>query len=103
VVRYTLEAGTNWTLHLAAFDVATLKYVAHSKVGGKGLRSVDLKSVMGNVIEVDTLYYADTDALCCPSIGGHSTLDVLDGSIEEEDTRVHGGPTPRGRTKQGVR
>jgi hypothetical protein len=88
VALYTVEEGNNWTQFMVAFKLDTLAYLGHSQVGGKGLRSVELTSASGSVIETTTLYYSDYDALCCPTVPGHSAFDAFEGGLAEEEARV---------------
>ncbi len=83
VVLFTLEQGNVWTQFLGVLGPGS-KPVARKRVGRKGDRSVELTAVTKGRIELATRRYGRADALCCPSIEGHSWF-VLRGTALEED------------------
>ena len=73
VVLYTIEGfggGNNYHQYLAVFlaNGATFRHAADSVVGGKLFRDVDLTSVTGSTINLDTKGYRKNDPACCPSV-----------------------------------
>jgi hypothetical protein len=72
VVLYTLEGfnGTNNYLRYLAvflFDGKSFKHASHLVVGGKYFRGVELRSVSGSTINLETMEYRKSDPACCPS------------------------------------
>jgi hypothetical protein len=89
VVLFTLEQGNVWTQFLSVFGSGT-KHLASLRVGGKGQRGVGLERVTNGRIELSTKNYGASDALCCPSIVGHSWFELRAGSLEEMESRLDG-------------
>ena len=92
VVLYTIEGqggSNNYVQYLAAFTRGKggLVAVAHTVVGGKSARSIELKSVDNNAIQLETLSYGPNDASCCLSIKG-TTRFVLAGKRLREQKRL---------------
>jgi len=98
VVQYTIETGNSWQLYVAVFEKDSHRLLARGRVGGKAYREVSVKSVAGGLVEMDTIYYALADALCCPSVHGTSALEVRDGQLWETDARIQSGPKKSRRT-----
>jgi hypothetical protein len=72
VVLYTLEGfggGNNYAQYLAVFlsNGKTYRHAAYTVVGGKLNRSVELRSVVGSTINLNTKEYRRNDPACCPS------------------------------------
>lgn len=72
VVLYTLEGfggGNSYIQYLAVFlnQGRSFRYATHTGIGGKNLRSVELKSIRAGKINLDTLEYLPADGSCCPS------------------------------------
>lgn len=72
VVLYTLEGfagGNDYHQYLAVFLASgtTFRHAADAVVGGKRMRDVELTSVAGSTINLDTKLYAKNDPACCPS------------------------------------
>jgi len=91
-VLYTIEGqrGTNLSVqYLAVFVRSDGKLVAltRAEVGGRGGRSVELKSIDDNTLHFDTLDYAAKDAACCPSVKGETSY-VLAGNVLKEQKKV---------------
>jgi hypothetical protein len=61
--------------------------LTHAEVGGKSVRSVELKSVEENSILMDTIAYGPKDAQCCPSVKG-ATRYVLSGRTLREQKQT---------------
>jgi hypothetical protein len=88
VVLYTIEGqrGSNlYVQYLAVFvrHKGTLSALTHADVGGKSVRSLELRSIEENSIFLDTMNYGPKDAECCPSVKG-TTRYVLSGKILRE-------------------
>jgi hypothetical protein len=71
-VLYTIEGqngSNNYIQYLAVFVLINggLVPAAHTAVGGKLRRGVELESIQNNVIRLDTMDYGPHDAACCPS------------------------------------
>ena len=88
VVQYTLEEDNNWVLFLAVFSRPTMRHLAHTRVGGKNHRTVDLRKVSDGTIELVTQNYSPADASCCPSVPGKSLYMLTDGALEEIDAVI---------------
>jgi len=83
VVLFTLERGNVWSQFLGVLGLGSTP-LARKRVGKKGERKVELAGTMNGSIEPATGTYGGADALCCPSIRGHSWF-VLRGTVLEED------------------
>jgi hypothetical protein len=75
VVLYTIEGqlgSNNYVQYLTVFarEGGRLSPVATAEVGGKSVRSVELRSIEVSAIDLDTLSYGPKDAMCCPSVKG---------------------------------
>jgi len=73
VVLYTIEGQGGTNLHIQYLAVFSrqrgkLSAVTHADVGGKSVRSVELRSVEHNAILLETMGYGPKDAQCCPSV-----------------------------------
>ncbi len=88
VIQYTMEERLLWDLYLAILEEPSYKKSWHMRVGGKGWRSVHLKSVGSEGIVMNTKNYGPGDGLCCPSVPGHSNFALIEGSIVETDNRI---------------
>ena len=87
-VLYTIESqhGTNnYVQYLAVFIrvKGRLVPVAHTAVGGKSYRAVELRSTTNDVILFDTLNYAAKDAACCPSKKGAARYALVNRRLKE--------------------
>ncbi len=69
---------------------AGTKRLASLRVGGKGQPGVELELVANGRIEPSTKSYGAADALCCPSVVGHSWFELRAGSLEETESRLDG-------------
>jgi hypothetical protein len=74
-VLYTIEGmggGNNHVQYLAVFvrSQGRLLHLAHTAVGGKLNRAVELKSISKNIIYCEILLYRPKDPSCCPSMKG---------------------------------
>jgi len=88
VVLYTLEGcggGLNWARILAVFlrKGSSIQYAAHAGVGAKGFRAVDLISISGGRINLDTMSYRSNDPACCPSRKGKAKYVFSIGRLRE--------------------
>jgi hypothetical protein len=89
VVLYSLEGcgggGNNWAQSLAVFlkKEKSIRYAAHAVVGGKLNRSVDLMSISGGRINLDTTGYKSNDPACCPSRKGKTKYVFSRGKLRE--------------------
>ena len=91
-VLYTIEGqnrSNNYVQYLAVFlgSKAGLVPAAHTAVGGKNSRSVELKTVHGSTIHLATMDYAPNDPSCCPSVKGETAFVLTGGTLKEEKTR----------------
>lgn len=87
-VLYTIEGqhgSNNYIQYIAVFlrVKGRLRYVAHTAVGGKGHRSVEIESIKNNVIFLNTLNYKDDDPSCCPSKKGRARLMLAGRKLKE--------------------
>ena len=88
-VLYTIEGGqngsNNYVQYLAVFIRAKggLVPVTHTIVGGRGTRSVELKSLRNNVIFFKTLNYGPKDASCGPSKKGTTRFVLVNRRLKE--------------------
>lgn len=93
VVLYTIESqggGNLYVQYLAVFEQRNSKLspLTHVEVGGKSVRSVELKSIDKNSILLDTLTYGPKDPQCCPSMKA-ATKYVLSGrTLREQKPKV---------------
>jgi hypothetical protein len=67
------------------------KRVTSLRAGGKGQRGVELKQVTKGRIELSTRNYGPRDAMCCPSLIGHSAFVVRSNVLEEIEASIEGG------------
>jgi hypothetical protein len=87
-VLYTIESqnGTNnYLQYLAVFIRAKGKLVpaAHTVVGGKLNRDVDLQSIKNNVIHFKTLSFRASDPASTPSKKGTARFVLIKGKLKE--------------------
>jgi len=87
-VLYTIESqnGTNNYLQYLAVFVRTkgkLVPAAHTVVGGKLNRDVDLQSIKNNVIHFKTLSYRASDPASTPSKKGTARFVLIKGRLKE--------------------
>jgi hypothetical protein len=101
VVLFTLEQGNVWTQFLSVFGSEN-KPFATMRVGGKGRREVELRQVTDRRVELATKNYGPLDALCCPSIVGHSWLVLHGDQLEEAEFRRDGAGSVPQLTPQGI-
>lgn len=88
VVLYTLEGfggGNSYAQYLAVFlgKGSTFQYAANSVVGGKLNRNVELMSISGGKINLETMGYTKDDAACCPSHKGKTRFVFVGGNLKE--------------------
>jgi hypothetical protein len=88
-VLYTIEGqnGTNnYVQYLAVFlsRNGRLVYAAHTPVGGKNRRSIELTSIKNNVMLFDTTGYAKRDPACCPTIKGRTSYALVGNKLTEK-------------------
>jgi len=88
VVLYTIESqrGSNlYVQYLAVFarHNGKLSPFTHLEVGGKSVRSVELKSIDTNSILLDTLTYGPKDPQCCPSVKGATKYVLVGRALRE--------------------
>ena len=93
VVLYTIEGqdGTNnYVQYLAAFvrKNGAVTPVAHTSVGGKNYRSVELEFISNGVIGLKTLKYAKKDPSCCPSRKGFASYMLVKGKLKAVRMRM---------------
>ena len=91
VVLYTIEGQGGTNLHIQYLVVfarqkGKLSAVTHADVGGKSVRSVELRSVEDNAILLNTMGYGPKDAQCCPTVKG-ATRYVLSGRTLREQKK----------------
>jgi hypothetical protein len=89
VVLYTIEGqrgSNNYVQYLTVFarEGGRLSPVATAEVGGKSVRSVDLRSIKASAIELDTLSYGPKDATCCPSVKGTTRYVLVGKRLREQ-------------------
>jgi len=89
VVLYTIEGqqgSNNYIQYLAVFSRRKnqLVPIAHTAVGGKSYRSIELNSVDKERINLDTLSYGPKDASCCPSVKGTTSYALLGKKFHEQ-------------------
>ena len=87
-VLYTLEGQfktNNYVQHLAVFVrlKGRLVHAAHTPVGGKNYRAIELTGIKNNVMEFKTTDYAEGDPRCCPSIEGTTRYVLTGGALKE--------------------
>lgn len=87
-VLYTIEGqggSNNYVQYLAVFArvKGRLLHVAHTAVGGKTHRSVELEAIRKNVIIIKTLNYGADDAACCPSKAGAARYALANGKLKQ--------------------
>jgi len=87
-VLYTLEGmfGTNnYVQHLAVFVQVKgrLVHAAHTPVGGKYYRAIELTGIRENVMLFKTTDYAESDPRCCPSMEGTTKYVLSGGALKE--------------------
>ena len=87
-VLYTIESqnGTNnYLQYLAVFIRAKGKLVpvAHTVVGGRLNRNVELQSIKNNVIHFKTLSYRASDPASTPSRKGTARFVLIKGKLKE--------------------
>jgi hypothetical protein len=90
IVLFTLEQGNVWTQFVSVFGSENAPR-ATVRVGGKGQRSVELRHVTDGRVELATKNYGSSDALCCPSVLGHSWFAFRANALEEVESRIAGG------------
>ena len=89
VVLYTIEGqngSNNYVQYLAVFarGKGGLVEVTHTAIGGKMRRSIELKSVEDNAIQLETLSYGPKDASCCPSVKGTTRYGLVGKMLREQ-------------------
>jgi hypothetical protein len=88
-VLYTIEGqnGTNnYVQYLAVFlsRNGRLVYAAHTPVGGKNRRAMELTSIKDNLMFFDTTGYAKRDPACCPTIKGRTRYALVGKTLTEQ-------------------
>jgi len=88
VVLYTLEGcdgANNYSQSLAVFlrKGRAIQYATDAAVGGKLDRNVDLMSISGGRINLDTMGYRSNDPACCPSRKGKTKYVFSKGKLRE--------------------
>jgi len=88
VVIYTLEGcggGINWARILAVFlrKGQNVQFGAETAAGAKGVRAVDLESISGGKINLETMGYRANDPACCPSRKGKTKYAFSKGKLRE--------------------
>ena len=88
VVLYSLEGfggGNNYTQYLAVFLGVgkTFRNAADEPVGGKWRRDVELESIAGMTINLETKEYRKNDAACCPSKSSKTRYIFRNGKLRE--------------------
>jgi hypothetical protein len=99
VVLYTIEGQGGTNLHIQYLAVfarqkGKLSAVTHADVGGKSVRSVELKSVESDAILLETMGYGPKDPQCCPSVKGTTRYVLSGGRLREQKV---GAPKARHR------
>jgi hypothetical protein len=89
VVLYTIEGqrgSNNYIQYVAVFErrKGQLAPIAHTAVGGKSYRSIELNSVDKQRVNLDTLSYGPKDASCCPSIEGTTSYALVGRTLREQ-------------------
>jgi hypothetical protein len=87
-VLYTLEGqdgSNNYVQYLAVFVRLNgrLVHAAHTPVGGKNWRAIEIKSIRNNVIFCNTTSYAENDPSCCPTIKGSTRYTLVGDNLKE--------------------
>jgi hypothetical protein len=88
-VLYTIEGqngSNNYIQYLAVF-IRTKKgqrYAANQSVGGKNRRAAELVSIIGGLVNLDTLGYGPKDPSCCPTIKGTTRYALTGGALKEK-------------------
>jgi hypothetical protein len=87
-VLYTIESqngSNNYTQYLAVFIRSRRGVIpaAHTVVGGKLNRAVELESIKNNVIFFKTQSYGPKDAACCPSRKGTTRFMLVKHRLRE--------------------
>ena len=99
VVLYTIEGQGGSNLYVQYLAVFTrrggrLSALTRAAVGGKSARSVELKSVEGGKILLDTAGYGPQDAQCCPSVKGQTRYVLAGGRLREQGRGAKRGRHP---------
>ncbi|MDH5534665.1 MAG: hypothetical protein OEZ08_03710 [Betaproteobacteria bacterium] len=85
-VLYTIDdasPGNRSLRYLAAFhrSARALEFKAHALVGGRGIREVNRATILGRMIELETLEYAVLDEACCPSTAARARYRLTEGRL----------------------
>jgi len=88
VVLYTLEGfggGNNYAQYLAVFlgYGRAYRHAANTVVGGKLNRSVELRSIVGSTINLNTKEYRSNDPACCPTLSRKTRFVFRRGKLTE--------------------
>ena len=88
VVLYSLEGfngGNSYGQYLAIFvgSGRSFRYAANAAVAGKLNRTVELVSVVGGRINLDTTGYRPNDPACCPTKKGKTHYVFANGRLKE--------------------
>lgn len=94
-VLYTIEGQRGTNLHIQYLAVfvrshGKLAAAARAEVGGKGARSLELKSIEDDTIHLDTLSYGPKDPSCCPSEKGATSYVLVGNSLKEQKKTAAG-------------
>jgi hypothetical protein len=87
-VLYTIEGqngSNNYVQYLAVFLTrkGRLVYAAHTPVGGKNRRAMELTSIKDNLMFLDTTGYGKRDPSCCPTIKGTTRYALVGNKLTE--------------------
>ena len=93
VVLYTIEGQGGSNLYIQYLAVFTqrngkLAPLTHVEVGGKSVRSVELRSVENNSILLETMRYGPKDPQCCPTVKGTTRYVLTGRTLREQKTKI---------------
>ena len=109
VVLYTLEGeggANNWEQFVAVFLAAgdgSYKFQTRRLVGGKGMCSVEIRSVVNREVRLKTKEYLPDDPDCCPSRRGSAALRLAGKRLLESSSPRHLDRLPAVRPSQFLR
>lgn len=75
--------GNHHETYLKAFLGKELKEIPTIEIGGRGMRLISSVKVIKDAVEVETLTYGEQDAMCCPSVTGHTQFAIQSGKFIE--------------------
>ena len=93
VVLYTIEGQGGSNLYIQYLAVFTqrngkLAPLTHVEVGGKSVRSIELRSVENNSILLETMRYGPKDPQCCPTVKGTTKYVLTGRTLREQKTKI---------------